>query len=249
MLEHADRDKGVALPADVAVVLLDELDTTGQPCHPRAVSGVVGLLARDGERANRHAVVPRHVQRQGAPPAAGFDDPLIGAQPELAAHVVQLGPLGVLQRHLRRRVVGARVDHVAVEPEAVEIVAKIIVMVQARPGSVHRVRRPPLPQRSIAGGLLLHGPEHGFDRAGEVAIDGHPAGPEPVSKADVSVPEQAPQRASVGEADGRDRLGVQSIARRPVPQREPHRGVAQRGLHRAKDPAVVWGGGAPAGGT
>ena len=42
-------------------------------------------------------MVPRHVERQRAPAAAGLDDALAGTQPQLAADVLHLGDLRVLE--------------------------------------------------------------------------------------------------------------------------------------------------------
>ena len=98
------------------------------PSRARALARVGDLFLRDVEGADLDAVLARHVQREGAPSAAGFDDLLAGPEHQLAADVVELRALRLLQRGVRRVVVRAGVDHLLVEPQAVEVVAQVVVM-------------------------------------------------------------------------------------------------------------------------
>ena len=87
------------VPRDVAVVVLDELDAAGQALPARPLARVGDLLARDVERPHVDAVLARHEQRQRAPAAPRLDHALARLQPELAADVVHLRELRVLERH------------------------------------------------------------------------------------------------------------------------------------------------------
>ena len=70
-----------------------------------------------------------HVTREAAPAAAGFRHPVARFQLQLAADVVHLGALRLLQRQVRRREIGAGVLHgLAVEPHFVEFVADVVMV-------------------------------------------------------------------------------------------------------------------------
>ena len=130
VLEHADRDERVVRARQIAVVVLDELDLAveAELLGPRA--RVRDLLLRDVEAAHAHAVVLRHEQREAAPAAAGLDDALAGLQLQLAADVMHLRLLRLLDRHRGIREVRAGVlQRLAVEPQLVEVVAEVVVVV------------------------------------------------------------------------------------------------------------------------
>ena len=86
----------------------------------------LAVRQRDADRAD--AVVLGRVQDQPAPAAADVEEAFAGAQTQLAADQVELGELRVLQRVAGVAEVGARVDHARVEPEPVEVVADVVVM-------------------------------------------------------------------------------------------------------------------------
>ena len=136
-------------PVHVPIVVLDELDAIVQTVALRPVAGVRDLLVRDVERPHPHAVVPRHEQREAAPAAARFDDAFAGLQPQLAAHVVHLGLLRLLERHPGLGEVGAGVlQRFAVEPDRVKIVAEIVMPVDVvGRGRQRRIRRQVGPRR------------------------------------------------------------------------------------------------------
>ena len=129
VLEHADRDERVVLALDGAVVVLDELDLTIEPERRRARARVPDLLVGDVERPDVCAVLARHVDGERAPAAPCLDHALPGPQLELPAHMVHLGLLRFLEGGVLARVVGAGVHHFLVEPEPIEVVADIVVVV------------------------------------------------------------------------------------------------------------------------
>ena len=133
VLEHADRHERIEFAVDVAVVVLDELHAVVQSFGPRAFARIGDLLGGYVVGLHRDAVVLGHVQRQRAPAAARFDHRFAGREAQLAADVVELRCLRLLQRHRGVGKIGAGVDHVPVEPELVEIVADVVMVVDIAP--------------------------------------------------------------------------------------------------------------------
>jgi len=68
------------------------------------------------------------VPHQRAPAAADIEKALARRQPQLAADVVELGPLGRIDVFPAGLEIGARIDHLLVEPEPVEVVADVVVV-------------------------------------------------------------------------------------------------------------------------
>src|SRR6185437_11462440 len=98
VLEHSDGDEGVVTPGDVPVVVFDVLDPVGEALARGALSREAYLLARDVEGTYFHAVMLRHVKRERAPPEARLDDRLTGFEAKLAADVVHLRGLRLIER-------------------------------------------------------------------------------------------------------------------------------------------------------
>ncbi|MNS89316.1 hypothetical protein D3C72_1233250 [compost metagenome] len=76
---------------------------------------------------NMDAVIAGRPAGQSAPAAADVEHALARLQPQLAADAIQLLLLGRLQRRIVSGEVGAGIDHLRVEEEAVEVVTDIIV--------------------------------------------------------------------------------------------------------------------------
>ena len=140
VLQHPHRHEHVVLAPHVAVVVVDELDLTGQTFALSPCACETKLFARHIERLHGHAVVARHVKRQGSPAAPGFDHCVARPQPQLAAHEIELGTLRLGERHRRVRVVGAGVNEVGIEPQLIEVVAEIVV-VDIAAGVAERIGR------------------------------------------------------------------------------------------------------------
>jgi hypothetical protein len=58
-----------------------------------------------------------------------LDDAIPGSEVDLAADVLHLRQLRLLEARLRGGEVGAGVDHLLVEPQAIEVVADVVVVV------------------------------------------------------------------------------------------------------------------------
>ena len=191
VLQHADRHKGVAVAGDVAIVVLDEFDAVREALAVRLLARPGQLLTGNIEGAHPHAMLLRHVARQSAPAAAGFDHLLSGLQSQLAADVLELGELGLLEAEVRRLEVGAGVLHrSAVEPLAIEVVAQVVVAmdVVARVGEVGAAPRAVLPEAAQPGGPgpagALQMPVDLDQHVAEVAVHPQAAGAEQLAKAD-----------------------------------------------------------------
>ena len=133
VLQHAHRHESIELAANVAVIVLDELHLRVQAFRPCAFARVSDLLFGYVVGLHHCAIVLGHVQRQSAPAAARFEHRFAGRKAQLAAHIVELGLLRLLQPQRGVGEIGAGVHHLAIEPELVEIVADIVMMVDIAP--------------------------------------------------------------------------------------------------------------------
>ena len=141
MLEHADRRERVVRTGDVAVVVLDELDDVIEPLRLRPLTRERNLLAGNVERPHMHAVATRHVQRETAPAASCLHDALPGSQTQLAADMIHLGVLRFIETDLRGREIGACIRHRLAEPERIELVAQVVVVMNVVARTRQCVRR------------------------------------------------------------------------------------------------------------
>ena len=96
-------------------------------------------LAPAGEPLRAAAVIPRGVQRKGAPARADFENTIFRSQTQLAADPVELLHLGLFQGIAGVAVDRAGVDHIPVEKEAEEIVAQVVVRLNIAAAARHRI--------------------------------------------------------------------------------------------------------------
>ena len=237
VLQHAHRDERVAGAFDVAIIVVDELHHGVHSLSRRTFAGVRDLLARDVEGSDPDAEFARHVQGQGAPPAAGLDDPLTRPEHQLAADVVHLGPLRLLQRGLGRVVVRAGVDHLLVEPQPVEVVAQVVVVLDMPPRSARGV--------GARLGQSAQGAALGRDRVrairrsitarehvDEIALDLDAPCAERISESDLRTEDHREKRAAVAKDDASVALARRTVRVLPVPERKRH----IRLTHLCRDP-------------
>ena len=249
VLQHADRDERVVLALDGAVVGLHELDLLREAEPRRAFACVPDLLVGDVERPHLRAVFTRHVNGERAPAAPRLHHPLPGPERELPADVVHLGPLGLLEGGVLVRVVRARVDHLLVEPEPVEIVAEVVVVVDVglRAG-------PGIPAGPVEPRLQTALPGVARDRRVRRAIDGLEGGDEiPVDpdairahripEHDVGIDEEPVEGAPVPDLDPGHRLRpragrIGGLETGAVPELDHERRVARLGEDQAREPTI-----------
>ena len=178
MLEHADRTHLVeaALARNVAIILQADLDPVLQAGGPDALAREFVLVGRQRHADHAGAVVARRVDRERAPAAADVEQVIAGREHQLAADVVEL------VRLRRRQVFGAvaevraRVHHLGIEPQAVELVGHVVVVFDRRAVGLARVPREPLRERAPAARLIavaryrLGDRDHRADRAVDVDL-------------------------------------------------------------------------------
>ena len=209
VLEHADGDEGVEASSRVAVVVLPKLYAAPHAPAQRRQAREADLLRGQVVRLHLDAVVLRHVERQRTPAAARLEHALARPQPQLAADVIELRALRLLEREARILEVRAGVDEVCVEPARVEIVAEVVVVVDVVARAVLRVAMPARAERvqqvARRARRALRRAEYGFDRLREIALDLELAVGIGLAEAEARIAQQAPERAPSAQVHARDR--------------------------------------------
>jgi hypothetical protein len=127
-------------------------------------------------------------------------------QAELAAHVVHLRDLGALERELGRLEVGAGVEELLVEPERVEVVADVVVVVDVGPRPRQRVApHCPEPGEQAGSPAVLERSKRRLERRHQVALDLDPPVGVGVAEVHLGVEDQPHERAPVTEPQRSDR--------------------------------------------
>ena len=157
------------------------------------------LLLRDVEAAHAYAVVLGHEQREPAPAAAGLDDALAGLQLQLAADVMHLRLLRLLDRHGRIGEVGARVlQRLAIEPQLVEIVAEVVVVMDVALRVVQIRRELPAARQYLADcGVLGRVAVSLEQQRQQVAAHLDAARAVEVAEVQIGIHDELPQRLAV----------------------------------------------------
>ena len=106
-----------------------------QPFGADALAGQRGLLLRQRDAMADDAIVLGGMDQHRAPAAADVEQPVARLQPELAADMVELVCLRLVDAIGEIREVAAAVDHALVEEEPVEGVRNIVVMLDRLPCS------------------------------------------------------------------------------------------------------------------
>lgn len=94
----------------------------------RALGGRFELVARQRHAHAVRAKVLGRAQHQGAPATTDVQQPLARLQADLGEDVVQLLALGGGQVLVAVLEVGAGIDHALVQPEPVEVVGDVVVV-------------------------------------------------------------------------------------------------------------------------
>jgi len=80
------------------------------------------------------------------PATTGLDDAIPWLKLQFTANIVQLGLLRFGERRGRRRIIGARIHQLGVQPQLVEIVPQIVVAMNVMAGAVQTIRLAPAHQ-------------------------------------------------------------------------------------------------------
>lgn len=128
VLEHADAGDAVELAGEVAVVLDADFDLVLQPGGAHAFGGEVVLVLRQCHAQTARAVLLRRAQHQRPPAAADVEQRLPRLQADFGEDVVDLLELRFVECFVAVLEVGAGVDHVLVQPQLVEVVGDVVVV-------------------------------------------------------------------------------------------------------------------------
>ena len=101
-LEHLDRDDGVVLALDVAVVAQLDVDQVLEAGRADPLAGEVVLLPRDRDGGHPAAELAGGVEGEAAPAGPDLEDVHPGREPGALGDPPVLGPLGVGERLVRR---------------------------------------------------------------------------------------------------------------------------------------------------
>src|SRR5678815_4515171 len=130
MLDHAHTRDLVEWPDAGRVAIVADLDVT-TPEQPRlgdALGGERLLLLAERDAHRLDPVMPRGMHDERAPTAADVQESLALAKTQFATNQIELGFLRVVERVSRMLEIRARVDHAFVEPQTIEIVADVVVI-------------------------------------------------------------------------------------------------------------------------
>ena len=134
MLEHPDAGDLVVEHAIGQVDVVEQLHAhaTLEPPRGDLALDVLELVLRQRDAGRVHAVVLRRPEHEPAPAAADVEEGFARREAQLAADVVELARLRVGERVGVAPEVGARVHHPRVEPQPVESVGDVVVMLDVR---------------------------------------------------------------------------------------------------------------------
>ena len=128
VLEHADARDAVELAFDVAIILQTDLDLVFEAGVLHALRREIELVLRQRDAHAPRAELLRRAHHERAPAAADVEQALAGLQLDLGEDVVDLLDLRGGEIFVAVLEVRARVDHVLVEPQLVELVRDIVVV-------------------------------------------------------------------------------------------------------------------------
>jgi hypothetical protein len=225
VLQHPQRDEDVARAFEVAEVVLHVADPIGEPLLLRARLRVADLLARDVAGDDVRPVLERHVAGESAPPAARLQHAVAGPELQLAADVVVLRTLRLVEAQARGLEVGAGVDHALVEPEPVEFVAQVVVVLRAA-ARLLQVAGSHAPAARLSR-AVLPALEDRLEPPHEASPDLHVARAVRVAEEARGIEGETQQRARAPHGDGRARRLRGEGVGGPVPQLESQRHLAE----------------------
>ena len=128
MLEHADRRDLVEAAVELGIGFHLDGDAVFQTLGADAFARERGLRFRQRDAVADDAVVLGRMDKHRAPAAADVEQPLARLQPELAADMVELVGLRLVDAVGEIGEIAAAVDHAFVEEEPVEVIRDVVVM-------------------------------------------------------------------------------------------------------------------------
>ena len=86
------------------------------------------------------------MQGKGTPASTDFEDVIVRSQPQFTADPIELLDLGLFERVVGMLVDRARIDHIAIQEQAEEIVAQIVVRLNIAAAAHDRIAIHPMAQ-------------------------------------------------------------------------------------------------------
>src|SRR5262249_31764955 len=123
---------------------------------------------------------------------------------ELAAHEIHLGRLRLFEREIRLSKIGAGVDHFLIEPEFVEMISEIVMMMNVVPGAAEIVGIGPGPGVSFLP-FERKRPIDFFEGFYQVAVDFQTIEHVGFAEVEVRSPQKSEKGRAVLDADSRNR--------------------------------------------
>src|SRR5882757_6076349 len=198
MLQHAHRHEDIGALPDIAIIVFDEFDPVLQTLGTGAVAREFQLFLGDVECAHFRAIAPADVQRQASPAASGLNDAIARRDSQLAAYVLHLGDLRLLEGRVGARVIGAGVGHGRAEPQRIKVVAQIVmpvdVVARSGEGVAARAVQPAgySGRNGFTGAWPVESPKYRLHEPDQIAFDFDLACAVGIAEAYLSVPQQAP---------------------------------------------------------
>ncbi len=181
----------------------------------------------------------RHEQRERTPPASCLDHALTGLELKLATDEIELRDLCLLQGRIRRREIRARVDHLVVQPQTIEVVPDVVVMMHVLASGARVVRSLPQPPRTTR---TRERAVDGFEQFEEIALDIDEARHVGLTEIELGIPHPPVEGRPLLEYQGRDRRARTRGQFKAVPQHESDGGALDEHLDSRERPAVDGGG-------
>src|SRR6266571_6412781 len=153
MLEHPDARDLVedALARNVAIVLQAHLAAALEPLLPNPPRGEFVLVPAEGDARGPGSVFLGRAQHERTPAAADVEKPLARLEHELVEDVIELLLLSELQRIGLAAEIGAGIHHVPVQPQRVEVVRDVVVVLNGFAIALAAVA-PDTPQPFVSAG-------------------------------------------------------------------------------------------------
>src|SRR5690349_5873925 len=247
VLERADREQLVELARYLAEIALEHLYLALESAALDLRSRLLDLLGGGVDAGAARLVLVPGVEQQVAPAAADVGEGVAFLEQHLAADVVHLGDLRLLERVRPISEPRAGISHAdLVEPLAIEVLAGAVVEAGVLLGLGDRgiaVQQlvPPVANPDEEGGLAVESGVHaGAEGVGEAALDIDVCVEIRLEEADVAEEQNPPGGAPVADEDGDVRIALVVLPGGAVGEddAEADPGLRADFLHRSLEPGV-----------
>ena len=249
-LEHLDAGDPVIGAALVPVVLQLDLHPVAQAGGGDALHRIIVLRLADRQPGHLQAPLPRRIFRKTAPAAADFQNMIPGLCPHLVDQAFVFADLRLLQAFLASLEEGRGIGHRIVKPQAVEIIAQIIVIADVLSGLRLGIRLQPeahplvSPHKAHAGIPVIDAFVVFVDQVHEglQIRRGPPAFQIGIAKAKIALADQTRKGVRVVDMNLCHRSGALALGPEPPPvgQHKIHPPMVQTACHLEGGGKVSW---------